>query len=71
MALTSDDLEKWNADTNYQITYHGPTLLRICGHHGLHPSNFVEAAVDAERTGWDRNIKRDLNTGCCQVTENE
>ena len=42
MALTGNELENWNADTNYQIIYHGLALLGRRGPpHIFHLANLV------------------------------
>jgi hypothetical protein len=67
--LTSNHLENRNADPNQQVLYHRLALLLTCGHHSVHRSDLVQAAVDAKGTSWDCNIQCDLNTSRCAVTE--
>ena len=46
--LTGNYLENRNADTNQQVLYHRLALLLTCGHHSVHRSDLVQAAVDTK-----------------------
>jgi hypothetical protein len=46
--LTGNYLENRNANTNEQILYDCATLIGMCGHHSVNPSNLVQAAIDAK-----------------------
>jgi hypothetical protein len=67
--LTGNYVENRNADPNQQILYHRLALLLTRGHHSVHRSDLVEAAVYAKGTSRDCNIQCNLNTSCCAATE--